>query len=105
MTQHRIKVTGKAARRLDPNEVAKALGAQPFPVVFEGTFEIESEDDGGQALVAAINSPTEPQMFVRVQSWDETVLDAENERNDVAGHGRFCQFLGRKVRITLEVLE
>lgn len=51
-------------------------------------------EDGGQALIADIDSPEEPQVFIRLQSWDETGY-----------HNQARQFAGRKVRVTVEVLE
>lgn len=63
--------------------------------IFEGLLEVESIDDGGQAMIAVINgSDVDEQMFVRVQSWDETLQ-----------HPQFKMFKGKKVRVTIEVID
>lgn len=68
--------------------------------VYEGILKMESVDDGGQARIATVVSQpdtrTDPedQMFVRVQSWDEH-----------CEHPQFKEFEGKKVRVTVEVLE
>lgn len=65
--------------------------------VFIGKLEIESVDDGGQARIATINDENpdpHEEMFVRVQSWDEGLE-----------HAQFKLFEGKRVRVTVEVLE
>lgn len=65
--------------------------------VFEGKLELESVDDGGQARIATINEENpdpHEEMFVRVQSWDEGLA-----------HKQFMLFEGKRVRVTVEVVE
>jgi hypothetical protein len=51
-------------------------------------------DDGGQALVAEFSGGGDGGLFVRVQSWDESKR-----------HEEMHQLMGRRVRITIEVLD
>ena len=63
--------------------------------IFENILEFEAREDGGQAIISSIHEGTETgTMFVRVQSWDETLA-----------HEEIKKYLGKKVRITLEVIE
>ncbi|AFU88274.1 hypothetical protein CcrColossus_gp404 [Caulobacter phage CcrColossus] len=64
-------------------------------VVMEGVVDPKKED-GGMALIAEgfEHNPHEPNgMFVRLQSWDEK-----------KEHITFNQFVGKKVRVTVEVV-
>ena len=66
----------------------------------EGVLIIGSREDGGQALIAerfpfnTLNSDDENGMFATIQSWDE---DTE--------HADMQKFIGKKVRVTIEILE
>ena len=64
-------------------------------IIAEGKLEADSED-GGMALIAELAPDEEAEfgMFFRVQSWDNTLL-----------HSEFRKFEGRRVRITLEIVE
>jgi hypothetical protein len=72
-----------------------------FRKVFEGICEERfksgkfSEEDDGQALIATLNTefPENPesQMFVRVQSWDET-----------GQHHEARQIEGKRIRVVIE---
>lgn len=65
--------------------------------VYEGYLEIESVDDSGRARIASVVEQVadpDDQMFVRVQSWDES-----------CEHPQFKNFEGKRVRVTVEVLE
>lgn len=70
--------------------------------ILEGTLELESIDDGGQARICRLDG--ENGLFVRVQSWDES---AEDELGEDAnrGHVELRRFENKKVRITIEVVE
>lgn len=58
-------------------------------------FEIESVDDNEQARIANLCGQDESScLFVRVQSWDET-----------RKHEEFRSLEGKKVRVTIEVIE
>lgn len=86
-------------------EVADALlltmGDKPEPLEFETNLEYETLDDGGQALVlqADIPNPEPPktignELFLRLQSW-----------NEEGHHKTLNQWLNRKVRIRIEVVD
>jgi hypothetical protein len=68
--------------------------------VVEDTITLESVEDGGQAMIDeaisfdTLNSNDDNFMFVNIQSWDE---DTE--------HTDMINLIGKKVRITIEVLE
>ncbi len=62
----------------------------PTKIILESVFEIECEDDGGNALIARIDGAP---LFVRIQSWDET-----------QAHVEFRRLVGQRVRVTIEVL-
>jgi hypothetical protein len=68
--------------------------------VVEDTITLESVEDGGQAMIAeaisfdTLNSNDDNFMFVNIQSWDEDI-----EHTDMKN------LIGKKVRITIEVLE
>ena len=63
----------------------------PIKVVFEQVLTLESQEDGGAALVARLENGGK--MFVRVQSYDESTE-----------HQVFKSFVGQWVRVTVEVL-
>ena len=71
-----------------------------FKVKTEGVVNVESREDGGQALICetfkidTTNSDDENGMFVILQSWDE----------DTA-HTDLNSLIGKKIRITIEVLD
>lgn len=62
--------------------------------IFEGKLELESVDEGGQVRIARLDECGDGKMFVRVQSWDESLK-----------HTEFHLFENKLVRITIEVLE
>lgn len=70
------------------SEVIRKKHAEP--IVFEGVIDYDSED-GGQALIATL--PHFGNMFVRLQSWDETLKHA---------HANFLR--GKTVRVTVELI-
>lgn len=87
------------------------------PITFEA--KIESQDikfeDGGTAVIVepewVVNGGDE-HIFVRLQSWDETIsedimYDRKNRREDNAmlGHKSIQNLFGKKVRVTIEVIE
>lgn len=59
-------------------------------IVFFGVVEYESEDSG-QALIATL--PRNGEMFVRLQSWDETLKHVHAE-----------SLRGKTVRVTVELI-
>lgn len=61
-------------------------------ITFEGQCEPE-KDDGGQALIAEFGEASVPQMFVRLQSWDEQKQ-----------HQVMRDLEGKRLRITVEVI-
>ena len=65
--------------------------------VITGLVQYTKHEDGGQALLVDLDfvQPREDNgMFVILQSWDET-----------GKHTELTQYLGRRVRITVEVIE
>lgn len=63
--------------------------------IIEDDFEIESVDDGGAARIANLSNQDEDScLFVRIQSWDELLR-----------HDEFREFEGKRVRVTIEVIE
>lgn len=64
-------------------------------LIFEGTFNPEYED-GGQALLGDVENvdPNDPHTFVRVQSWDTAGL-----------HTQLIRLIGKKIRVTVEVID
>jgi len=62
-------------------------------VVVEGTVAI-TEEDGGQAMIAAIEDENVPEFFVRLQSW------SEERRHIVMRH-----LAGKRVRVTVETID
>jgi hypothetical protein len=73
-------------------------------LVFEDVVEYVSED-GGRALIATIYGKCED-MFVRLQSWDNKPT-GEDEQGYEQGfqHIQARQFEGKKVRVTVEVID
>ena len=64
-------------------------------VVVEGTVAI-TEEDGGQAMIAAIEDENVPEFFVRLQSWSE-----ESPRR----HTVMRSLAGKRVRVTVETID
>ena len=62
-------------------------------VVVEGTVAI-TEEDGGQAMIAAIEDENVPEFFVRLQSWSE-------ERRHIV----MRSLAGKRVRVTVETID
>lgn len=63
--------------------------------VIEDTFAVESVEDGGAARIANLSNDNEDScLFVRIQSWDELLR-----------HDEFREFEGKRVRVTIEVIE
>jgi len=57
--------------------------------------DIETEDGGQAKIIAMSQSPEEDNgMFVKIQSWDETLK-----------HEEFEKFVGRKVKIIIETID
>lgn len=86
-------------------------------IIFEGKLTPDTVDieDSGLAMIA------EPQwkvqggddsIFVRIQSWDETVNDDDNydaKQNKVeranGGHKSMNSLIGKNIRVTIEVID
>lgn len=63
--------------------------------MIEDTFEVESVEDGGAARIACISGDDQNScLFVRIQSWDE-----------LNRHEEFRELEGKRVRVTIEVIE
>lgn len=72
---------------------------------FVGVVEYD-EEDYGQALIATIceqeeHSPVADAMFVRIQSWHGNAEDLPPEQR----HPEAMKLAGKKVRVTIEVIE
>lgn len=64
-------------------------------IVLEGVVEFKTEDSG-QALIATLVSASDaqPEIFVRIQSWDVALR-----------HEKAKRLAGKKVRVTIEIIE
>jgi hypothetical protein len=63
--------------------------------VIEDLFQVESVEDGGAARIATIADDRDDScLFVRIQSWDE-----------LSRHEEFRELEGKKIRVTIEVIE
>ena len=51
-------------------------------------------EDGGQALIAEFSGGSDTGLFVRLQSWDESKR-----------HEEMAQLMGRRVRVTVEIID
>jgi hypothetical protein len=82
----------------------RVMGWEGERLVMEGKPLIETQD-GGQALIAEINSPDT--VFVRLQSWDETrehgLLKKFIGAHDLSGRGDSATG-DKKLRVTVEVI-
>lgn len=82
----------------DSDKVADAIAGLLKKPVFqvEGVVEFQKEDDGMALICESIVKEVirDPHMFVRVQSWDE-------ERK----HPLAQSLVGKKIRVTIEVIE
>lgn len=73
--------------------------AQMAPtIVFEQDWKLANLDreDGGMALVYEISDPVDPGLFVRLHSWSP---------EPGMPHAQFKQFEGKRLRVTVEVIE
>lgn len=57
-----------------------------------------TQEDGGHALILEVGTGDDIGMFVRVHSWDDRSLPPTR-------HEQFSRLLGRKVRVTVEILD
>ena len=64
--------------------------------VFEDTLKVESVEDGGAARICRVDDMDDFDrcMFVRIQSYDERGF-----------HNEIREFEGKRVRVTIEVIE
>lgn len=86
-------------------------------MIFEAPIEKQDIkfEDGGCAVILEpewIVNGGDDSIFVRIQSWDENITedvmyDRKNSREDNAllGHKSIQTLFGKKVRITIEVIE
>lgn len=57
------------------------------------------EEDGGRALIAEVESvDPDSHLFVRIQSWDEEQAISNT-------HPEMNSMIGKKVKVTIEILE
>jgi len=66
-------------------------------IVFEDTLreeDIETEDYGHAKIVGVYGTLEEDCLFVKIQSWD-----------DFKEHQMFKSLIGKKVRVTIEVID
>lgn len=77
------------------DEVANEDDLMKTKKIIEDTLEVESVEDGGAARIARVENANEDScLFVRIQSWDELLR-----------HEEFREFEGKRVRVTIEVIE
>lgn len=96
-------------------------------MIFDANIKPDSVsyEDGGQALILDPEwktTGTDENIFLRIQSWDESILNKPNtddedyDENDydtnetkperaLRGHKSIHQLIGKKVRVTIEILE
>jgi hypothetical protein len=65
-----------------------------FEEVFDNKNAMIEREDGGCAMIGTISDNADVGMFVRIQSWDEG-----------KEHKDFKSLLGKKIRVTIEVVE
>jgi hypothetical protein len=73
--------------------------------IIEGVIGAESLEDGGAALITQVVQDKEPDsgMFVRLQSWNaEAMKRALPTKEDM--HPELSALIGKRVRVTIEVL-
>lgn len=68
---------------------------------FEFTGVINpSKEDSGQALIAEVEAvDPESHLFIRIQSWDEEI------RSSLDPHPEMTSIIGKKVKVTIEVID
>lgn len=81
-------------------------------IVFEANIDDESVEyeDGGAAIIAQPNwnnTGGDENIFIRIQSWDESIFDHPNyeDKRYEIGHESIRNLLGKKVRVTVEVID
>jgi hypothetical protein len=70
-------------------------------IELEGLVELEAMEDGRQAMIASLigdqATASDGCMFVRLQSWDESV--PADDRHKLLGG-----LLGKRIRVTIETI-
>jgi hypothetical protein len=100
----------------DHSELAPQSGADPMTrqYVLEATIpKLEetavSVEDGGRAVIVDLDPESETGgdgcFFLRLQSWDETGTAPVGSRPAAGSHPLIRSLLGKKVRITVEVIQ
>lgn len=86
-------------------------------IILEGQIQpqnVEVEDGGAAVIVEPEWNVTngDENIFVRIQSWDESIYDhPQFDKTDTReerieyGHKSIRQLFGKKIRVTIEVLE
>ena len=64
-------------------------------IVFEDTVSYFETEDNGHSKIAEIDDPNQSQLFLRLHSWNR----------DSNTHPELDDLIGKKVRVTLEVIE
>ncbi len=66
-------------------------------------------NDGGQSMVTQLGDDDEQGgddcFFIRLQSWDESVTQVPLTHAALEGHRFFRSLIGKKVRVTVEVID
>ncbi len=93
----RDKAFAKAVARLANSPLPPAMleaRIRAVPLLLEGTLDEGSVEDGGQYMVAEVIPDVDDVIYARFIS------------NDIAGHhGVLRSFVGRRCRVTLELLD
>jgi hypothetical protein len=86
-------------------DFGEKVGKKPFP----DQLEIE---DGGAAVIYAVDDGKHDGMFVQLRSWAELdqritgLSDPETQVSKLrAAHPEFNRFAGRRIRITVETVD
>lgn len=86
-------------------------------IILEGEVKQDNVDieDGGQAVIVEPDwkvTGGDDNIFVRIQSWDEEIFDhpefddeANGEQRLKYGHKSIQELFGKKIRVTIEVIE
>lgn len=80
-------------------------------IIVEQKIEYVETDDGGQGMKTYLKG-SDKNIFFSIQSWDDSIMEHPeynsreySEKNAKLGHPIMQQLNGKKVRLTVEILE
>jgi len=84
-------------------------------IIFEAKVDGADVEDGGAAVILSPDwkvTGGDDNIFVRIQSWDENFYDHPNYKDNASkyenyklGHQSIQELMGKKVRVTVEVID